>query len=262
MLIKEEKPEYGWYVKDLIGVCSILGLIGLLLLILGVIFQGLWGIILIMSGIAAIFFFLWPGLGLAVLNLHLKDRSQLINNFILINKMEALNKFKSPKILDVGCGTGRTAIKIAKVLKNGGYLTGIDIYEKYAISGNALDTVQRNAKLENVDDKTTFQNGSATDIPFENEKFDIVNVSSVLHEIHDAVQKENAVKEIYRVLKPEGYLYLSEWNRTSWQIIAYAGIFCLAFKKYNYWYELLKRHGFKDVYYENLGGFEIFSAKK
>ena len=64
--------------------------------------------------------------------------------------------------------------------------------------------------------KTTFQYGSATDIPFENERFDIVNVSSVLHEIHDTNGQDKAMLEIYRVLKPGGYLYLSEWNRTSW----------------------------------------------
>jgi ubiquinone/menaquinone biosynthesis C-methylase UbiE len=255
----EEKPKYGWYVKNLIIGFNIIGLIGLVAFIYGFLTEGIVQTILIISGIVTIFLFLWPGIGMISMNLMLLRRVPKIN---IINRMSALKEVENPQTLDVGCGTGRTAIKIAKTLKNGGNLYGIDVYEKFAIAGNALDTVQKNARIENVDNKTSFQYGSATDIPFEDEKFDIVNVSSVLHEIHNLNDQIKAMKEIHRVLKPQGYLYLSEWNRTSRQCIGFCGIFCLVFKKKEHWEELLKKFEFKDINYENIAGFGLFKARR
>lgn len=242
--------------RDLIIGFTIVGLIGLTAFIFGLIIQGIFGIILLSAGITLTLTFLWPGLGITALNLTIGDE------FFLDKRMEALYKTSSPQILDVGCGTGRTAIKIAKILENGGHLTGIDIYERMAITGNSLDTVQRNARIEGLEEKTTFQYGSATEIPFDDGTFDIVNVSSVLHEIHEPNGQEKALKEIYRVLKPSGYVYISEWNRTSLQTIAFLGIFCFVFKPYKYWQRLIEKHGFQEITYKKFGGFGIFSARK
>ncbi|MFX1302409.1 MAG: methyltransferase domain-containing protein [Promethearchaeota archaeon] len=255
----EEKSKYGWYVKNLIIGFTIVGLLGLVVFIYGIIIQGLWGIILIISGIAMIFVFLWPGIGMIMMHLLLLRKTSKIN---LLTRMKALDEIENPQVLDVGCGTGRTALRIAKALKNGGHLYGIDIYSKLAIAGNALDTVQNNAKIEKVEDKTTFQYGSATDIPFEKNRFDIVNASSVLHEVHEPKGQDKAMQEVYRVLKPGGYLYLSEWNRTSWQLIAFSGLCCFAFKNKKHWDNLLNKYNFKDITYENIAGFGIYTARK
>ncbi len=255
----EEKPKYGWYVKNLIIGFNTIGLIGLSAFIYGILIDGITQIILIISGLAVVLVFLWPGIGMIMMNLLLLRKMPKIN---LVARMKALDEIENPQILDVGCGTGRTAIRIAKELKNGGHLYGVDIYSKLAISGNALDTVQNNARIEKIEDKTTFQYGSATDIPFEKNRFDIVNVSSVLHEVHDPNGQDKAMQELYRVLKPGGYLYLSEWNRTSWQLIAFSGLCCFVFKHKDYWEKLLKENKFKDIIYENIAGFGIFTARK
>ena len=254
--INEEKPKYGWYVKNLIVGLLIMGSIGLVIFIIGLLFQGFMSVILLILGAILLIIFMWPTIGMITLNLVLGSKNNLDKGYNVLDEIE------SPQILDVGCGTGATAIKIAKALKNRGHLNGIDIYNKLAISGNALETVKKNAIIEKVDNITTFQYGSATDIPFEDEIFDFINVSSVLHEIHDIKGREKAVQEISRVLKPGGYLLIGEWNRTSWQTIYYMGIFCFVFKKRKYWSKLLERFGFKDIKYENLGGFSIFTAQK
>jgi len=255
----EEKPKYGWYVKNLIIGFNIVGLIGLSAFIYGFLIDGVVQIILIISGLAVILVFSWPGIGMIMLNLFLLRKMPKID---LIARMKSIDEIDNPQILDVGCGTGRTAIRIAKALKNGGHLFGIDIYSKFAISGNDLDTVQNNARIEKVEEKTTFQYGTATDIPFEKKNFDIVNVSSVLHEVHDPNGQDKAMKELYRVLRPGGYLYLSEWNRTSWQLIAFSGLCCFVFKHKDYWEKLLKENKFKDIIHENIAGFGIFTARK
>jgi len=252
----DEKPKYGWYVRGLIIGFTFVGLIGLILFMLGYFLQGFWGIILIISGMTIIFIFLWPGLGMIIMHL------ALLTNVSIVDKMTMLKELDNPQILDVGCGTGRTALRIAKELEGGGHLFGIDIYEKLAISGNALKTVQNNARIEGVVDKTTFQFGSATEIPFEDNKFNIVNISSVLHEVHDPSGKEKSMKELYRVLKPGGTLYFSEWNRKSWKCIAFMGLCCFVFKRKDYWYNLLKKHNFKEISYNEMSGFGLFIAKK
>jgi len=254
--LKKEKPKYGWYVRDLIIGFTIIGLVGLIVFIFGLYLHGILGNILICIGVVLMFLFLWPGVGLTALNLTISD------SFYLDKSMEALYKTESLQILDVGCGTGRTAVKIAKLLQNGGHLTGIDIYEKKAIAGNSLYTVQMNARIEEVEDRTTFQYGSAIDIPFDDGKFDIVNFSSVLHELHMEYGPEKALEEAYRVLKPGGYLYISEWNRNSILTIIFLGIFCFVFKPYKYWRNLIDKHGFQELSYQRFGGFGIFSTIK
>ncbi|HEY0089826.1 MAG TPA: class I SAM-dependent methyltransferase [Candidatus Lokiarchaeia archaeon] len=164
--------------------------------------------------------------------------------------------------LDVGCGTGRTAMKIAKILPISAHLTGIDIFNTNAISGNALQTVQNNARIEGVANKTTFQVGSATNIPFEDNKFDVINVSFVLREMHKSNGKKKAINEIYRVLKPNGYLFVEERDRKAIRTIALMGIFCLVFKPKAYWHNLLKQAGLNNINYEQLRGFGLFTARK
>ena len=254
--MSEEKPKYGWYVKNLILAFNIIGSFGLIVLIIGLNILGMLGVILSIIGIALMVLFLWPGIGLAVMNIIIdKEDSE-------VQGMDILSKIQSPMVLDIGCGTGRTAIKIAKSLPKGGHLNGIDIYNVNAISGNSLATVNRNAELEGVSDKSTFQYGSATEIPFEDNKFNIVNLSSVLHEVHDYEDKERAMKEIRRVLKPKGFLLIGEWNRYSWQLILYSGILCIVFQRRKYWDDLIRKQGFTILNYENFGGYGLFIAQK
>ncbi len=251
-----EQPKYGWYVKNLIIGFNIVGFLGLIAFVFGWIITGFLGIIFIIMGIATIMVFLWPGIGMILMHL------LLLNKINLVAKMTPLRELENLQILDVGCGTGRTAIKIAKELRNNGHLYGIDIYSKFAISGNDLETVQNNARIEQVKEKTTFQFGSATEIPFEDNRFDLVDISSVLHELPKSGEQDKAVSELYQVLKPGGYLYLSEWNRTSWQCIAFFGICCFVFQKKEHWEKLLHKYNFKDIKYENNSGFILFIARK
>ena len=253
--MSEEKPKYGWYVKNLILAFIIIGLFGLIVFIIGLNLLGMLGVTLCIIGIALMVLFLWPGIGLAAMNIIIdKEDSE-------VQGMDILSKIQSPMVLDIGCGTGRTAIKIAKSLPKGGHLNGIDIYNVNAISGNSLATVNRNAELEGVSDKTTFQYGSATEIPFEDNKFHIVNLSSVLHEVHDYESKKRAMEEIHRVLKPKGYLLIGEWNRYSWQLILYSGILCIVFQPRKYWDDLIIKYGFKILNYENFGGYGLYTAQ-
>ncbi|GEM_PF-5993179 len=97
-------------------------------------------------------------------------------------------------VLDVGCGTGRWS----KMFRNSGAkVTGIDLSE---------------TRLENNKEKIAgvdFKCMSVTDLDFANETFDVVNSVTVLQHIPYKL-KEQAIKEIVRVTKKNGYVALFE----------------------------------------------------
>ncbi len=250
---KQEKPKYGWYVGKVLVFIGLIGIAGLISFIFGFFVTAPLNYVLWIVGIGLSIIFLWPTIGFIAMNLWIPRQTV---------EFPFLKQFQAPKILDCGCGTGLHAIKMAKQLPKGGSITGIDIYDAVAISGSSLQRARTNAELEGVADKTDFQYGSITEIPFEDQSFDIVSVGSVLHEIHDGNDKDKAYRELFRVLKDEGLLYFGEWNRNSWQLILFAGFFALVFKPKGYWEHNLQAHGFRVMKTENFFGFIDFYAKK
>jgi len=100
------------------------------------------------------------------------------------------------KILDVACGAGRTAIPLAEM----GYaVTGIDIVPEMIESG------KRSAALLNLD--IEFQVMDASQIEFTNKSFDHVFFNSY-EIIPGRMKRAMLLNEIFRVLRPGGYLIL------------------------------------------------------
>ncbi len=114
-------------------------------------------------------------------------------------------------ILDVGCGKGLYLIGAAKRLTNG-KAVGIDIWQSEDLSGNDMENTLQNAKLEGVIDKVSIETADMRKMPFENHTFDVVLSSFAIHNIYDRVEREKALKEIIRVLKPGGKLCIIDFQ--------------------------------------------------
>ncbi len=99
------------------------------------------------------------------------------------------------KLLDVGCGLGGSCRMLAD--KFNCKVTGIDLCEEY------IRTAQKLSELTGLTDKTEFIQADATDLPFENDSFDIVWTQHVQMNIED---KAKFYSEIKRVLNDEGAL--------------------------------------------------------
>jgi len=106
---------------------------------------------------------------------------------------EMANLKASDLILDVGCGLGGTARYLAEHYKC--QVKGIDLLEEYISAGTKL------TEFANLSDRVELHYGSALDLPYENEQFDIVLTQHVQMNI---VDKHRFYSEIERVLKPGG----------------------------------------------------------
>ena len=111
------------------------------------------------------------------------------------------------KVLDVGCGRGLLLIGAAKRLQTG-KATGIDIWSTEDLSGNSPDAAKQNAKLEGVADRVRIENGDARKLVYPDKSYDVVVSSLAIHNIPGHTERDQAVREMWRVLKPGGRLLI------------------------------------------------------
>ncbi|MCH8029855.1 MAG: methyltransferase domain-containing protein [Candidatus Dadabacteria bacterium] len=112
---------------------------------------------------------------------------------------ERLGIKENDKVLDIACGTGTSAIFLAKNF--GCKVTGIDLAK------NNIEEAINNSYKENVSGLVDFKFGDAENIDFENESFDFVISECSFCLFPD---KQKASMEMYRVLKKNGKLGLND----------------------------------------------------
>ena len=119
------------------------------------------------------------------------------------------------KILDIGCGFGKVTLKLASL----GYsVTGIDINsEAIRLSKATAENLKLHGKMTG---KAEFEIGNASGLPFSAQNFDLAVMQAFLTSVPDAREREVIMREAYRVLKPEGYLYLVEFGQ-NWHLKLY-----------------------------------------
>ena len=110
----------------------------------------------------------------------------------------------SDLVLDVGCGLGGTARFLAEQYSCS--VAGIDLTEEYISVGKRL------TELVDLSNRVEFLQGSALEIPYEDEWFDVVWTEHVQMNIAD---KNRFYSEIARVLKPGGPLLFHDIFRGS-----------------------------------------------
>ena len=110
--------------------------------------------------------------------------------------LNSIGNIRNKTVLDAGCGTGRVVLKI---LKKGAKVYGIDI------SNEMLEIAKR--KTTKYKDKREFKLASVYDIPYGKNEFDLVVCNLVTSHLKNL---NKALSEMARVLKPRGFLIISD----------------------------------------------------
>lgn len=101
------------------------------------------------------------------------------------------------KILDVGCGNGR----LLEVLQN----KNIDYYG-LDFSTNLIE------KAKEKHSQANFRIANITELPFDQEHFNVVFAIAVFHHIPSQAYRQKVLSEINRVLKDQGIFIMTNWN--------------------------------------------------
>lgn len=122
---------------------------------------------------------------------------------IILNKTIKRLKKKST-VLDVGCGTGFFGFEITRL---GHKVFGIDA------SKNIIDYAKTKKKANSNSVLLTL--GNAEQLPFKEGSFDVCFCGVILHHLPDIYKIS---KEMFRVLKKDGFIFGVEPNNNNWHV--------------------------------------------
>ena len=178
---------------------------------------------------------------------------------------------KTDSVLDLGCGNGQSAIKVAKFAKK---VIGVDI------DNNLLKIAQKSASSLNIKNINFDKADLKKKLKFKSSYFDKVIFLDVLEHLN---KRDQILKEIKRVLKPRGLLFIGVPNsQTAWKKFQRSAGLCsfsdldhkIEFSEFEI-RKLLQKHKFKIIHFgygkydtplrgaiDILGGFSLDLYKK
>ncbi|MER7986305.1 methyltransferase domain-containing protein [Streptomyces noursei] len=104
------------------------------------------------------------------------------------------------RVLDIGCGVGQPAMRIAR--RTGAHVTGIAISQDQIARATAL------AEDAGLSDRVAFRHADAMQLPFPDDSFDAaIAIESIFH----MPDRGRVLAEVCRVLRPGGRLVLTDF---------------------------------------------------
>lgn len=200
-----QKPQYGIDAPGLLKFFFVAGVISSILLIAASMSPLLGGTLkLVVCSLLAVVSFYLLGMGCLMLFFSkvqkLKDREKLLN-LIQWSGREL--------VLDVGCGRGLMLVGAAKRLTTGKAI-GIDLWQQQDQANNSAEATLANAKIEGVLERVEVKTADMRQLPFPENHFDVVISNWAVHNVEAEADRQRALDEMIRVLKPGGSVILGD----------------------------------------------------
>src|SRR5215467_165915 len=106
------------------------------------------------------------------------------------------------KVLDVGTGPGTLVRELARQLP-GLQVYGIDLSE------DMIELARAHARREHLEERVQFASGDVAHLPYPDQPFDVV-VSTI--SMHHWSELEQPLRELYRVLRPGGRVWIYDFR--------------------------------------------------
>lgn len=167
--------------------------------------------------------------------------------------LDKISNIRFSNVLDVGCGTGEI-LKRIKFLYPTALLYGIDISKE----------MLKQAEKKGLDKSKLFL-GDAENLPFENEKFDLLICTDSFHHYPNP---QKVIEGFYRVLKTDGYLLLADFVKP-FPVRQLMNIFIpfsnegdVKIYSRNEILSFLKHSGFQNTHYQNINKSSYLAVAK
>lgn len=117
------------------------------------------------------------------------------------------------KVLDLAGGTGDLTAKFSQLVGKDGQVVLADINSSMLNVGR--DKLRDRGLVQNID----YVQANAQHLPFEDNTFDIITIAFGLRNVTD---KDEALRSMYRVLKPGGRLLVLEFSKPEQELLSKA----------------------------------------
>ncbi len=106
------------------------------------------------------------------------------------------------KVLDAGTGPGTLVRELARSLP-GLQVYGIDLSE------DMIGLARTHARREQLEERVHFESGDVAHLPYPDQSFDVVVSTISMHHWHEL---EQPLRELYRVLRPGGRVWIYDFR--------------------------------------------------
>lgn len=112
-------------------------------------------------------------------------------------------------IADLACGPGDYSIEIAGRVGEKGIVYAVDLWRE------GIDALSRDIAARGVGNIETVWADIRSRMPFEDRSIDACLMATILHDL-SAVDRQSALEEVVRILKPGGMLIVIEFKKMDW----------------------------------------------
>ena len=129
-------------------------------------------------------------------------------NLIDSHKLFSVLQLKeNTSFLDLACGSGAYSIAASEYISEEGIIYAVDLWKE------GIDNLIKEVKIKKIDNIHASIADISIHIPIESRCIDVCLMATVLHDLIQDDTDQEALKELKRVLKPNGSLAIIEFRK-------------------------------------------------